>query len=261
MTLAAIGTAIGTVAKAAIAAVGSLSLGQAIALGTVIGVAGYTAYVLIKHTKQRLSHAKDKKAKERTVTEQILDQDTEELDTDSMTDEELLASDPADSIGLADFLRPDRKKAKKKTTANRKSTQSLFDRVKDFAEGKIDPEGYKKKKEKEERKHWSNAQWAEYYRDQMHRMNDSPEDYAYWKDHHIPMTEDRKYRKFREQQRKREIRVKEGEMYPIERSKKEFDLDRFEKSVIREDNWQKEKYRRHRNKPLSEIPFNMLDYR
>ena len=255
MTLSAIGTAVGTVVKAAVAAVGSLSIGQAIALGTVIGVAGYTMYVLAKHTKQRLVHAKNKQAKERTVTEKILDQ---EIDTDSMTDEELLSSDPADTIGLADFLRPDRKK---KTAEKDRSSVSLFDRVKDFAEGKIDPEGYKKKKEKEERKKWSNAQWAEFYRDQMHRMNDSPEDYAYWKEHHIPITEGRKYRKFRDNQRKKEIRVKQGSVYPYETSKVPFDLDRFEKSVIREDNWQKEKYKRHRNKPLSEIPFNMLDYR
>ena len=92
-------------------------------------------------------------------------------------------------------------------------------------------------------------------------MTDVPDDQAYWKDNHNPMTEERKYRKLREKQRKREISVKEGEWYRMERSKKEFDLDRFEKSVLREDKWQKEKYRRHRNKPLSEIPFNMLDYR
>ena len=258
MTLSAIGTAIGTVVKAAVTAVGSLSIGQAIVLGTVVGVAGYTAYLLIKHTKQRINHAMNKKAKERTITEQILDQDVEEVDTDSMSDEELLSSDPADTIGLSDFLRPNRKKTKKKNSTKNRGNITLFERVKDFAECKINPEHYKKKKEKEERRHWSNAQWAEYYRDQMHRMNDSPEEYAYWKENHIPMTESRK---FREEQRKRETRVKNRNRYPMETMKEPFDLDKFEKTVIRNDNWEKEKYRRHRNKPLSEIPFNMLDYR
>lgn len=259
LSASAIGTAIGTVIKAAATAVGSLSLGQTIALGTVIGVAGYTAYVLIKHTKEKVKHAFNKKSKERTATEKILDQDIDDENIDSMSEEDLLNSDPADTIGLGDFMRSDRKKSKKSVRKNKSAT--LFDRVKELAEGKLDPEGYKKKKEKEERKKWSNAQWAEYYRDQMHRMNDSPEEYAKWKKTHVPMTDRRKYQKFRKEQSKREIRVSGETQFPFETMSEPFDIEKFDKRVVRNDKWEREKYRRHKNKPLSEIPFNMLDYR
>lgn len=259
MTLAAIGTAIGTMVKAAATAVGTLSLGQVIALGTVIGVAGYTTYVLVKHAKSRINHATNKKAKERTVTEQILDQDVEEVNVDSMSDEELLNSDPVDSIGLGNFLRRECKK--KMTKKNTRKSSSLFDRVRDFAEEKIDPKKYNERKKKEERKRWSNAQWAEYYCEQMHRMNDTPEEFAKWKKNHDPITEDRTRRgKNAKNKKKQPIRVKEGEPYPFDTMKNPFDLDSFEKRVIRNDKWEEERYRRHRNKPLSEIPFNMLDY-
>ena len=183
MTLASIGHAVGTFIKGVAAACGSLTIGQVVALGAVIGIGGYTAYVLIKSAKERIRHARDQKSEDRTVTENILDQDTAEV------------------IGLKTFASQGRKNSGKKPSkfseiaqyeADQKANEpkDAFSRIQSLVV-KHAPKKIREKLMKsdavEEAKSMTDAEWRAYYQDMIHRTNDSPEDYKKWRETHPPV--------------------------------------------------------------------------
>ena len=183
MTLASIGHAVGTFIKGVAAACGSLTIGQIVALGAVIGIGGYTAYVLIKSAKERIRHARDQKSEDRTVTENILDQDTAEV------------------IGLKTFASQGRKNNGKKPSkfseiaqyeADQKANEpkDAFSRIQSLVV-KHAPKKIREKLMKsdaaEEAKSMTDAEWRAYYQDMIHRTNDSPEDYKKWRETHPPV--------------------------------------------------------------------------
>lgn len=254
MTLQAIGTAIGTVAKAAVAAIGSLSLGEAIAVGTVIGVAAYTGYALIKAAKKKIQHAINRKSKERTATENILE--------DALFDENGEVIEEEDLIGKE-------KKAHK--------SASLFEKIRSF---------FKTEKKSKKKFKYTDAEWAEYYRDQIHRSKDTPEEYERWKKNHRPITEDRKYREemtrrhknrsadmehgptlhvslkqIREEEKKKRKKKKQKYVkYPFMVAKDIPDLDELERRVIYREQADQRKWEREQAQDFWSQPWNTLDY-
>ena len=155
MTLSSIGTAIGVVAKSAITAIGSLSVGQAIALGVVIGVGAYTGYVLIRKKKKRIQHVYRKYAKHRTVTENIMDMDVSD-------------------IGLRSKEEVEEAKAERKSnrkTSRGTSDRNVFDDLYHMLTDGLHGTGTRIGNKEEHAK-------ARYYQELIHRAKDTPEEYA-----------------------------------------------------------------------------------
>lgn len=264
-----------------------LDVKEASVLGVAVGAAIFTVYILGKHLKNKIKHAFNKKAKTRTVVENILDSDVECDDEDI----DIMHMNPA-VVGFKNGYNAEHSAVKVSATKKK----NIFETIESMINGK-NKKNHKKKKRK-----YTDAELADYYRDQIHRLNDSPEEYQRWRERIDSYKKGKKNKKFefsmeRDGVGRRhqyvldpnanvhanddEYEIEGDFVFPMNppppgtfksRSKEEIarnlewkknfdkDVDEMIKNYHERMAKAKEEYRIKCNTPLSLIPFDMRDY-